>query len=262
MKKLAIFLALLGLVAYGSAAQAALTVQGNGTVYDSVKDISWDQDGNAVKTLCDANDAIWTSFVPPAPPEGSGRTLAAICAANGTLNWFEAEAWVAHLNASLYKGLANWRQWTVTQPDATCSDQTNPEPPFPPQDYRYRCTGSELGHLYNALPPAGLGNPNEMDDDCAPHCLVNTAPFSNFQSDNGYWSGTEYAPRPYNAWFFYAYYGFQGYDSFKAYQYYVWAVCPGPVAPPAAPTAVPTLGLWGLGLLGLLLAGLGRGRLR
>ncbi len=248
MKKGSIILALAVLLGSGAVAQAALTVQGNGTVYDSVQDISWDQDGNAVKTLCDANDAIWTSFVPPAPPEGSGRDLAAICAANGRLNWFEAEAWVAHLNGSLYKGIADWRQWTVTQPDPTCSIQV------PQWSEGYRCTGSELGHLFNALPPAGLGNPNQLDNNCSA-CLVNTVPFSNFQSDYTYWSGTEFQPFPGDVWYFLATGGIQSYIS-KGEQGYVWAVRSGPVAPPAAPTAVPTLSEWAQILLALSLMGM------
>lgn len=252
MKKGSIILALVGLVSYGAAAQAALTVQGNGTVYDSVQDISWDQDGNAVKTLCDAGASIWTSFVPPLLPDGSGRDLTTICEKGGILNWYEAEAWVAHLNASLYKGLADWRLWTVTQPDATCSGQSDHGLSFPLQGHGYHCTGSELGHLFNALPPAGLGNPNELDDACAPNCMVNKASFSNIQSA-GYWSGTEYAPDPAAAWNFDAGSGNQGLYRKWDYLRPVWAVRPGQVAPP---NSIPTLSEWAQILLALSLMGM------
>jgi hypothetical protein len=185
-----------GLLVATGAVQAALSVQPNGTVYDSVQDISWDQDGNAVKTLCDANDPIWQTFDPKAVTDNSGRTKAKICADDGGLNWFEAEAWVAHLNAQAYKGLTNWRQWAVTQPDSSCSLQTTDTPP---QAFGYRCTGSEIGHLFKVAPPDGLGNPNQLDDSCVPNCLTNTGPFANFRQFE-YWSGTEFAPNPSLAW--------------------------------------------------------------
>ena len=217
MKKGSIILALVGLVTYGAVAQAALTVQGNGTVYDSVLYIRWDQDGNAVKTLCDAGASIWTSFAPPARSKGgSGRDLRTICVDNGRLNWFEAEAWVAHLNANQYKGVDYWLQGPVMQPDASCSSELRGG------TSGYACTGFGLGHLFNAPAPAGLGNPNQLDNNCAPNCLVNTAPFSNFQS-GVYWSRTEYASDRGQAWTFNSSLGRQM-EAPKGIPNYVWVV--------------------------------------
>lgn len=230
--------------------KAALTVQGNGTVYDSVQDISWDQDGNAVKTLCDANDPIWQAFDPSVVSNNSDRTHTEICDDDGRLNWFEAEAWVAHLNAQSYKGIANWRQWTVAQPDPSCSNQTDDTPP---QGFGYRCTGSEMGHLLNVAAPNGLGNTNHLSDACSPNCLTNTGPFANFRSF-AYWSGMEFAPNSLLAWGFYAHFGYQGYSG-KDFQFYVWAVRPGQVEPPSG-------GAWGLVLLGLVLMVVAWARLR
>ncbi len=239
--------------------QAALTVQGNATVYDSVQDISWDQDGNAVKTLCDANDSIWQTFDPTVVANNSGRTKPQICNDDGRLNWFEAEAWVAHLNAQSYKDITNWRQWAVTQPDSTCSNQTGDTPP---QGFGYRCTGSEMGHLFNVAAPDGLGNPNQLDNTCSPNCLINTGPFANFRQ-SVYWSGTEFAPNPAFAWNFNASFGTQGNGGDGSLQLYVWAVRPGQVEPaPGQPEPVPALGPWGFGVLGLLLMLLARARLR
>ena len=223
--------------------QAALTVQANGTVYDDVLGISWDQDANATKTLCDAADPLWTSFVP-----SSGRALADICASDGDLRWTEAVEWVAHLNANSYKGFTNWRLPTVTQPDPTCSDQSST---VPPQDFGYRCTGSELGHLFNAPAPAGLGNPNDRDDDCSPNCFQNTGPFVNTRADI-YRSGTDFAPEPNSAWEFNTRSGRQSAaekTSDSPVTRYVWVVRDGSLPNPAGATPVPVNANWALVLL-------------
>jgi hypothetical protein len=247
-----------GLLVATGTVQAALTVQANGTVYDSVQDISWDQDGNAVKTLCDDDDPIWQAFAPSAVANSSGRTKIEICADDGRLNWFEAEAWVAHLNAQGYKSITNWRQWAVTQPDVTCTNQTDDAPP---QGFGYLCTGSEMGHLFNVAAPDGLENP--FGDGCSPSCLQNTGPFDNFR-ETIYWAGTEFATNPAVAWNFDASNGYQFYRDVRLDQNYVWAVRPGPVGPPLAgrPEAIPAAGPFGIGLAGVLLLVVARGRLR
>jgi len=214
-----------GLLLGVGAVQAALIVQSNGTVYDSVQDISWDQNGNAVKTLCDANDPIWQMFDPTAVTRNSGRTKTQICDQDGRLNWLEAEAWVAHLNAQSYKGINNWRQWTVTRPDPSC--RRNPGDPS--GSWGWGCTGSEMGHLVNEAPPGGLGNPNDADDHCRPNCLTNTGPFVNFRNAV-YWSGTEYSPSPALAYIFATPNGYQAFE-LEGLRYYVWAVHPGQVGP-------------------------------
>ena len=236
------------LFAFGGA-QAALTVQTNDTVFDDVLGISWDQDANAVKTLCDAGDPIWTSFVPP-----SGRLLADICASDGDLQWVEAVEWVSHMNANAYKGFSNWRMPSVTQPDPTCSDQTAD---VPPQGFGFGCTGSELGHLFAAPAPAGLENPS---DTCNPNCFQNTAPFVNTRQDI-YRSGTDLATDTSSAWEFNTRSGRQGaFDKAGGTPVtrYVWLVRPGPLAPvnpPSTTQSIPTMGTLAGILLVLLLAG-------
>lgn len=148
------------------------------------------------------------------------------------------------------------------QPDATCSVQSV-NPGFPDQGLAYHCTGSELGHLFNAATPDGLGNPNEEDDACfAGAGLTTLAPHSCFQngvSNNPftnayaylYWSSTEYALSTTSAWFLSTNNGFQGGDSKDdGLYFYVWPVRDNP------PTPVPTMSIWGLavlvGLLGLI----------
>jgi hypothetical protein len=224
------------------AAEAALNDRGGGLIYDDVLDITWLQDANLFKTLCDASDPIATGFV------SGGRSATDICGTDGRMTWGEAEAWMARLRDQNYLGYSDWRQWIVPGA-APCSG--------------YDCTDSEMGHLFNVTlgnPDAGDGsncyNPPTTDPD---HCLVNTGPFANFQS-GAYWSGTEYAPNPVYTWAFVTLDGSQN-PGFKPLQLYVWAVRPGDVAAAPALQPVPTLGAWGLGLLGLLLAGLARRRL-
>lgn len=244
----------LALLSVAGVAQAALTVQSNGTVFDDVLGVSWDQDANAVKTLCDAGDPIWTSFDPT-----SGRALADICALDGDLRWVEAVAWVAHLNSNAYKGFTNWRMPETTQPDSSCSSQTSDTPP---QGFGFGCTGSELGHLFAVAAPAGLGNPS---DACLPNCFQNTGPFSNTRQDI-YRSGTDFGPDPGNAWEFNTRSGRQSTwpkAGNNPVTRFVWLVRPGPLAPvlppigppqPAQP--VPTLGALAGLLLIMLLAGM------
>lgn len=206
------------------AVQAALSVQANGTVYDDVQDISWDRDANAVGTLCKTNDPIWTSFTPT-----SGRTLAVICASDGDLYWSEAVEWIAHLNDRSYKGITDWRLWTTTQPDSSCSAQETSY--SPPQGYNYGCTGSELGHMFYSAPPAGLGNSRADDNPtCAPSCFQNTGPFVNILQDR-YWSGTSFAFNASQAWDFNTGTGSQQAPNKTPITAFAWAVRPGQYQP-------------------------------
>lgn len=123
---------------------------------------------------------LWDAFDPAAVTSNSGRTKAAICTANGTLSWFEVEAWIAVLNSQNCLGHADWRQPITPQPDASCDSQVPAAGIFPAQGFGTNCTGSELGNLYcTSLSNTGAGFPN-------------TAPFANAQSF-AYWSGSEYA---------------------------------------------------------------------
>ncbi|RVU32733.1 DUF1566 domain-containing protein [Neptunomonas marina] len=252
-----------GLLALGAAvalssvapANAALAPASPGLINDTTLNITWLQDANLVKTSCDANNALWQAF-DPSTSTGNTRSKAQICADNGRLNWYEAEDWVAVLNSQSYLGYNDWRQPETTQPDASCSLVDGSS-----QNYGYRCTGSELGHLFNV----SLGNPNEVDNSCFgvyPHCLQNTGPFSNMQSFT-YWSGTEYAPLPTFAFYFGTDNGYQDEDVKDVSNLFVWPVRGGQSAvAPTTAQAIPALGGFGLVALGALLAGLAGWRIR
>ena len=252
MKQAGVVLLLLG--GMGTAG-AALLPAVNGQVYDDVLEISWLEDANFVKTSCDANNALWQAFEPTAITGNSGRSKAQICDDdNGRLNWNEAEGWIAVLNANNHLGHSDWRQWQVPDPtnDPDCSVQ---DFDGVGSDRGFGCTGSELGNLFNVT----LGNPNGAG--CSPNCLVNTGPFSNFQSF-WYWSGTVYAPSPSNAWHFFTSNGDQRNDFVIFLNGYVWPVRPGQDVGAPAPASIPVLPWWGLMLMGLGLAAVARRRLR
>ncbi len=73
--------------------------------------------------------------------------------------------------------------------------------------------------------------------------------FTNLQSYM-YWSGSEYAPGPVNAWLFNTYGGPQGVNV-KNLQLYAWAVRPGDVAAVPVPGAFWLFGSAMVGLMGL-----------
>ncbi len=74
-----------------------------------------------------------------------------MCTANGTLNWFEAEVWIALLNTANYLGHDDWRQPSTIQPDLTCESTFASG-----KNGGCNCRGSELGNLFNV----SLANPN------------------------------------------------------------------------------------------------------
>ena len=222
--------ALAATLSFLPAAQAELHDRGNGLIYDDVLDITWLQDANLFKTLCDAGDPLATDFNPPQWGDD-----ASLCGYKGLMSWYNAEAWIAHLNGNHYLGYSDWRQWAVPSPtdDPTCSHQ---DFDAVGSDAEYDCTASELGHLFNVT----LGNPDDLNDDCvvdgflgvnlsADNCLVNTGPFENFELLH-YWSGTEYLV--YSelelAWGFAPYSGRQyaGYSK-DQFTLFVWPVLDG-----------------------------------
>jgi hypothetical protein len=144
---------------------------------------------------------------------------------SGTMTWDTAQSWISAMNTASYLGYSDWRLPTS---DTTCS--------------HYNCTGSEMGNLfYNELGGA-FGNSILAATNTADLAL-----FNNVQSST-YWSGTEYAPDPNDAWAFATGNGAQAAVP-KGINLFAWAVRPGQVA------AVPEPGtewLLGIGLLGLM----------
>ncbi len=195
-----LFLGMVSLMAAAIPVSGELSDLGNGTVYDSLQNLTWVRDANLVMTLCNAGDPLWQSFDPAAVPNSSGRNGTEVCSDEGSLNWYEATAWVEHLNANLFLGFDNWRLPATAQPDPSCAFYTDNGID---DDNGPGCLGSELGHLWTVAPPHGLGNPSafvDVGNGTCPigNCLLNSGPFIHFALN--YWSRDTYAPDPNQAW--------------------------------------------------------------
>jgi len=228
----------------GGAAQAALvnyTSSGVNLVYDQDRNLTWVADANLFRTQYVADNSV-VSKISTAVPTVAGHTIVVgdFATSTGVMTWWGATAWTQWLGSIGYGGASDWRLPATPQPDATCGDQYDPGGGLPLQGYGYNCTGSDLGHLFYTEGQLTAGQSILADP---PGILDNH--FANMQS-SVYWSGTQFAPDPYFAWFF-TDDGYQSRDD-RGSQFYGWAVRPGQVA--AAP--LPATGLlMALGLLAL-----------
>lgn len=149
---------------------------------------------------------------------------------DGSMDWHTANAWIAAMNAdggSGYLGFDDWRLPATYVPDPTCELM---------QAFGSYCTASEMGHLRNI---EGI----EWSDYAPP------SQFSNLQWGE-YWSGTEYASDPSQAWAHGFDLGGQStYDKDYAYNF-AWAVRTGDVGEVPLPAAAWLLGTGLLGLVG------------
>lgn len=216
-------------LAMSSAAQADLIDRGGGLIYDTDLDVTWLQDANYAKT--------------------SGYD------ADGVMTWSEATTWAANLTYFDAVRNVTYDDWRLPTTTDTGTAGCNWAYGGTDCGYNVDPASSEMAHLYstelgnlsyytasgvNSGAYSGGANPNST--------LDNTGPFTNFQS-SAYWSGTEYAPNTYYAWFFYTASGNQSYNPKPNGLYYALAVRPGDVA--AVPeTETYALMLAGLGLIG------------
>jgi len=151
----------------------------------------------------------------------------------GTIRtWASAKTWVAGLDVA---GVTGWRLPTTMQPDPSCSPQESTG------NYAYNCTGSELGNLFYTV----LGGVATESITVTHNANYNL--FSNVQSYR-YWSSTEYALDPADAWYFYTNLGRQNYGT-KGGLNNIWAVKSGDVAVVPVPAAI---WLFGSGLIGVV----------
>lgn len=186
---------------------------------------------------------------------GAGSTFDdGFSATDGRMTWDSAVAWTASLTTG---GFSDWRlpsiidsgapgcQFSYSGTDCGYNVQTQVGGAY-----------SEWAHLFYVT----LGNLAEFDSsgnyrvgsEGVDWGLTNTAYFTNMQSDF-YWSGTELAPDPANAWFFGTFDGFQGFVP-KSFGLYAVAVRSGDVlrdggtVPEPQSLALALTALAGLGL--------------
>ena len=182
------------LVASTSANSALIERLGGLAYYDDVADLTW---------LADAN------------------------AAGTTMNWADANAWVANLSVT---GVTGWR---LADAD-TCVG--------------FNCASSEIGNLYYNL----LGGVSGGGSDASITNTHNTNYdlFSNVQA-NWYWTGTENPLNTYSASAFTMYGGYLDDIAHKASSKHAWAVQSGDVGVSAVPVPAAAW-LFGSGLVGLI----------
>ena len=143
--------------------------------------------------------------------------------ADGQMTWAGAVAWADQLT------LGGYTDWSL--------------PTTVPAVYGYNQKGSQLGDLfYNQLGGVAGNSIATTHND-------NYNLFTNVQS-YVYWSGSEYAPYPYNAWNFLTTNGVQTIYN-KDDQFYAWAVRPGDVAAVPVPGAFWLFGSAMVGLMGI-----------
>ncbi len=240
MMKLRTWAAAAAMLALSGAAQSALVNRGGGMIYDTTANITWLADMNYAYT-----SGYAASGVAPGSP-GDEHTIYT----DGRMGWAAARNWADNL---VYGGFSDWRLPTVNTSDTTCSNIYDVGPGFGLQYHGFNCTGGELSRLF----VAELGNKEgesvlDQVGDTAEQ-IASLALFSNVQS-YVYWSGTEYAPDTFNAWYFYSELGYQGRTD-KDYASYAIAVRSGDVAAPTATVPEPqTLALALMAMGGAMVA--------
>ncbi len=225
-------LVLMAALGFAGAANAGLIDRGNGLIYDDVLNITWLQDANYAQT--------------------SGYD------SDGVMTWDAAVAWADGL---VYGGYDDWRLPTITDTGAPGCNWT-----YSGTDcgYNVNTATSELAYMFHV----NLGNLSALDSlgtqrggsQGVNWGLVNksftdaatnaSTPILNLGRGGAYWSDTEDASHPIDAWSFATSRGYQ-YTESKGFRLLTWAVRDGDVAASSSVPEPATFALLGLGLAGL-----------
>jgi len=220
-------------------AQASLVARTGGMVYDTVNNITWASDANLFKTQAAGNANLVSQIITanngvihdtPNFFDNGTHTLTSsdFFTTTGTMTWWGAQAWANNLS------LGGYTDWSL--------------PTTVPAVEGYNQTGSQMGDLfYNQLGGVAGNSIATTHND-------NYNLFTNVQ--HVYWSGSEYAPFPNDAWTFFPTdgYGYQGfsvkYPQIWSIPTYAWAVRSGDVAAVPVPGAFWLFGSAMVGLMG------------
>jgi len=213
--KLALAARLLSVGGLAWAGVIPYTVNGDALVFDEdygAAGLTWTADANLFKTQYDADNTVVAQIITAVPTVadsyyGSHSVVAGdFNTTNGRMTWWGATAWAEWLGIIGYGGANDWGLWSALNSDGTgtCGPA-------------YNCIDSALGHLFytegGLIAPASITSSATLSAD-----------FTNLQN-YVYWSGTEYAPNPNNAWNFNTDNGNQNNDN-KDNQNYGWAARP------------------------------------
>jgi len=226
-------------------ANAALIGVDNGQlVDDSVANVTWASNASLFKTLVAQSNnsaALVNTIISDSNGQivsGNGThnlTSADFSLADGTMDWYGAQAFISYLNKSTYLGYSNWRLPTTINAPASSGDS-----PAPTSSELAELIFGELGGQYN--------NVSITDAHNASYSL-----FTGFQSNaqlgpNFYWSSTEYS-NPTAAWSFATWENSQDFNG-KGNFFNVLPLMSGQVQASTAPEPV-SLWLVGGGILSL-----------
>ena len=118
-------------------------------VPDKDHTVEWMPDANLVKTLCKSGHPLLSSFDPSHVAKGTGRSMGEICSQEGRMNWYEASAWIRHLNRHAYLGHSDWRLPEVSSDDSSCSELV--ELDNATVTFGFGCRHGEPGRLHAVL---------------------------------------------------------------------------------------------------------------
>jgi hypothetical protein len=236
-------LALTTALGFSVPSMASLSNAGSGLINETgAYSLTWLADANTFYTQSQTNPNLVNAIIAAnggvindtpnsldTPANGGYYNLTASDFKTGTgeMNWWGAQAWVNYLNEVNYKGFSDWRLPAPNLAHGNNNGSTNDG------------NGSELGNLFWNELWNGNGTRNN----------TNWNLFTNI-TENRYWSSTEYAPDPRQAWYYNTFYIYQSYDWKSSQSFYDgWAVRSGNVAPVPIPAC-----FW---LFGSALCGLG-----
>lgn len=192
-------------------AQATLIDRGNGLLYDDKLDVTWLQDANLFQSQYAADNTIVSTIISNVGSV-AGHALVAgdFNGSSGRMTWWGAQAWAADLS---FAGYDDWRLPTIVDTGTSgCNFSYNGTD----CGYNAATATSELAHMYfnnlgldafysttgvfqSTWGIFGNGTYNGTDD--SSFGQNNVGLVHNLQNFT-YWSGSEYAPGPGNAWNF------------------------------------------------------------
>jgi hypothetical protein len=225
-------IALIASFTMAGTAQAALSTNGNGLIYDNVSNITFTSDANLFKTQLTSVASLVNTIISDTATVGAHAVAATDFDINsGTMNWWGAQAWIGYLNKTTYHGYNTW-SLPITNPATVSPDKT----------------GSQLSELfYDEL--GGITGSSIVTTHNDKYNL-----FTNFPNAAAFWSSTDNAAQPASsAWYFDNTNGGQGYSNKNGYANKVGYFSALPILQGnASPVPVPGAAwLFGTGLIGL-----------